>query len=90
MTEHDSQVRQLAAQTAQCLRSVATISGELQSAKARLLPVIDDVERVIGGSAQGTDTQMTGSLATAARSLEQALDSCAHARSMLNRLRIAL
>lgn len=90
MSEDNSHVRQLQTHLAQCLRTVEQISGELQALKSRLQPVSDDVERVIGGTAQGTDAQMASSLAAAAQSLEKSLGGCAHARSMAERLRGAL
>ena len=90
MSDSDSRVRQLQTHMAQCLRTVEQISGELQALRSRLQPVGDDVQRVIGGTAQGTDAQMVSSLTAATHGLEKALDSCAHASAMAQRLRSAL
>jgi hypothetical protein len=57
---------------------------------SRLQPISDDAERVIGGTAQGTDAQMVSSLAAAAHALGKSIDSCAYARAMAQRLRGAL
>ena len=90
MSDSESHLRQLQAHLSHCSRTVEQIAGELQVLRSRLLPVSDDVEQVIGGTAQGTDAHMVSSLTGAAQALEEALASCAHARSMAQRLRSAL
>lgn len=90
MSEDPAHVRQLQANLSQCLRTVDAVAAELRSLKARLGPAVDDVQRVIGGTAQGTDAQMVASLEGAARGLDNALDLCAAATTMTRRLSSAL
>lgn len=91
MSSRDSsQLSRIQGQLNQCVRTVERAARELQAIRSRLGPVADDVERLIGGTAQGADARMVASLVAANSSLETALKACAHARVRAGRLGGAL
>lgn len=91
MTSQDSsQVSRIQGQLNQCVRTVERAARELHGVRSRVSPVADDVERLIGGTAQGADARMVASLVAANSSLESALTACAHARARAGRLGGAL
>ena len=71
------------AQLASCLRAANAAATELQGLRERVGPIETDVMRIVGSTAQGTDTAMIEALGRARSAIEGALSACAHARQLI-------
>ena len=68
-------------QVSQRLRTIAAATAQLREMRSRLGPLDDDVRRIIGGTAQGTDAEMVDSLGQARAHVERAIATCMTAQS---------
>lgn len=75
------QLRRIQAQLTRCLHTVEAATTQLQGFRGRVGPLSDDVRRIIGGTAQGTDADMIESLGRTSVLIDRAVASCAQART---------